>query len=685
MWGVGGIWCLLIQTTIVGIVSSTSNIWILDVDNCLYDEKKLRLKGSGIESQIITNTHEFGQRHFQLSPEECDALYHSYGSSVEGFRHLVRQKKDKEEDEEVSMLKQYYKDAYEPIDMSCLLYGDKSISTSGSSTTGYSHEEKQNKTRNLYQLLKALTTSQKKQIIYLASNSPSHHVRKVLVALGLTDIPFKGILTPDTVSSSNDIPFPTKSIPRLFYQSILDQKKKCILLDDSKFNIQTAKKECNIDGIQINHEETTLEVGLLQAMKCLDPDFTFSDSKYLQDKNRIDEQSINVAVWNQLGKQLARRMATTKNDVLMIVDVGAGLLSMLKLILNGSSSQQKCNKESLLSNLAKDKDHPIKVKELIYTAFEPNIQLLEGCRSTLKQLGFTENETTKEKSFEFSLRNKENVKVTVHLHFQDFQDSQNNDYATYPDLIVGCCFADLFGNPHDLVKSLYHHFTINCKGATANDDENNNIKKIEDVLVYFPITFTGTTQFFPPKPVSTATSNSDSGIIPSDTTAFQMYADALEKQLDHNLDPQKLIDAMEAYGGILLSNGPSKWMIDPTKNEYMWNAMMYFFGLSAAPTIIQKGYDATGWIQRARTTKPSIQVSNQDLLFSIPASLSYNVTSNSQTMLSDDNNSNNDSTTIVEEIEFQSPYKVGKTVKEWKTTSNETHLRSGEVESKSLS
>ena len=161
--------------------NANNDVWILDVDNCLYCERELV---KGIESQIISNTHEFGKRHFHLNPKQCDELYRSHGSSIEGFRSILRRRQDNHnnnknnnidlDEKEYFMLKQYYQQVYNPIDMSSLLlqhyqkYNNhpttkiledtkdesSSSTTTTSVTTGYSHEKKQQR-RNLHKLIKA--------------------------------------------------------------------------------------------------------------------------------------------------------------------------------------------------------------------------------------------------------------------------------------------------------------------------------------------------------------------------------------------------------------------------------------------------------------------------------------------------------------------------------------------------
>jgi hypothetical protein len=95
-----------------------------------------------------------------------------------------------------------------------------------------------------------------------------------------------------------------------------------------------------------------------------------------------------------------------------------------------------------------------------------------------------------------------------------------------------------------------------------------------------------------------------------------MYRDHLETEYGHNTDVFKILNAFERFGMKLISDGPSNWEIDPERSSYLWQTLLYFFGLCAAPELLKSGWDSKGWIERARVKKPIIRVSNKDLLFS---------------------------------------------------------------------
>jgi hypothetical protein len=163
-------------------------------------------------------------------------------------------------------------------------------------------------------------------------------------------------------------------------------------------------------------------------------------------------------------------------------------------------------------------------------------------------------------------------------------------------------------DPYELVPSLIRRFHL--QGSR------------QDTLLYFPITFCGTTQFMIPQPFETDPAASAN--IPSDTLAFQLYSRALSETLGHNLDHRLLIQAMEDYGFTVASKGRSNWNIDASSHSYLYETMLYFFGSSAGPELLEEGWDAGAWIQRARANRPTIIATNTDILFKVAQMTSSN-------------------------------------------------------------
>ena len=271
-------------------------------------------------------------------------------------------------------------------------------------------------------------------------------------------------------------------------------------------------------------------------------------------------------MWDQLAKQLAFLLQSSAHGVLRIADLGAGMLSMLELLLHGGGVDDH-EKQSMLDLVDKYLDTDQQLLKVEYIAYESNLNLVEGCKQRQFRMGFQEVKAdANEDALSFKLERSEftcGIEVTVHLHLINFQDEQmaQNDF----DLIIGCCFADLF-DPGQLVLSL-QRFAL---GGSPP-------------LVYLPITFSGITQFNPSHPAVPSPGQLNR-LIPSDTTAFRMYSESLANH-GHNLDPSRIVSKVCSHGGSLISKGSSDWMISPTSNRRMWESMMKRKNLVNAPML----------------------------------------------------------------------------------------------------
>ena len=716
---------------------------VIDVDNTLYSERDLLSSSSsssvwkqGIESQIIRNTHLFGLNHFNLTSDQCDELYKKHGSTVEGLRHLLRSG-DLVGNEEI-ILARFYKEVYDAIDFRCL-YGldhddgvdnkidyDNSQGGSDNVRSGYDHGHALQKRRALAEFLKSICDAHP---VYLASNSPKGHVERVLNGMGLRGVKFAGILSPDSDycylkaekednGEANIICFPTKNLPRQFFKHVSDrhpiQSNRIILLDDSLHNIQKAET-IGFQGIHINGQSAsnnysarTLEEGLAEALghilppnsvdisdegsnadsscesKELSPQtssFTFSDVKYLRAKNKVDINSIDPHVWEQLARQLSSRILQKGDGVLRLADLGAGMLSMMELVIlgGGNGDREKPSLFSLIldflkSNYGNGDDAAPAFTKVEYYAYESNLSLLEGCRERLQKLGFEEDGSSLENGLLFKREFKHqplptdnadgmpispmNIEMIIHLRPMDFQNDQDPPNAL--DLIIGCCFADLF-DPDQLALAL---------SRFARVSDSRNLTKLSP-LVYFPITFAGITQFSPSLPLESSES-SRCQWIPSDTTAFRVYSESLSGH-GHNLDPSRIVDAIRNHGGSLIAQKSSDWNIHPDVDGYLWATMIYFFGMSGAREMTKHHLDAAGWIKRSRFYRRPIIVSNVDLLFHL---IDNNVETASKGV---DGTNNNSANVSMQEIQFVSPYNVTTITKVW-DTKNPNHLSPDQVE-----
>lgn len=494
--------------------------------------------------------------------------------------------------------------------------------------------------------------------LHLASNSPLYHVQRVIQASGLASIPWTRVWTPDGNTANLKTSFPTKLHPQDFYcgSDFFRRPDSVSVLDDSLAMLQAMANasENLIQTIRINSCSSNINDGLPlseamgMAMGWQSSTFQFDDVRYLQSKNVIDRESIHRETWMKLIDELTLLLVEdaqslehegidspehTSSVPLTIVDLGAGILPMLRLILMGSSdsnnADEKCennpNEDRLPSIITSIRQRGVAIEHIQYYAYEPNQGLESSCVEQLYFLGFglqSSQHTDNGKEMIFTRhpkRNEQHQQPTIYvtLRFWDFQrESLNNGNqhdqrksVLYPHLIVGCCFADLL-EPYDLSSSIMRCFL----------SESPNLSTRSHAMVYFPITFAGVTQFLPPQPFESARtgSNDVSAMLPSDTKAFALYSKALVEKSGHNLDPDKIALAMAAYGATMIGRGRSDWVIDPHTNQYMWNTMLYFFGTLAGPALQADRWDAQRWLDRARQKLPKIHASNLDLLFRMP-------------------------------------------------------------------
>ena len=148
-------------------VPASNHIIVLDIDGTLYGAE------SGIEQQIVANIHRFALSTCQVTPEESDELHRKYGATIAGLKAEKSISKDLE--------RRFYREVYSAIDYSGLLKSD-----AGGDTSGYKHSS------SLRHLL--LRSGAR---LAIASNSPSWHVKRVLAALGLSNIQWCAVITPD--------------------------------------------------------------------------------------------------------------------------------------------------------------------------------------------------------------------------------------------------------------------------------------------------------------------------------------------------------------------------------------------------------------------------------------------------------------------------------------------------------
>jgi len=698
-------------------------------------------------------------------------------------------------DEETNLLQEFYKQVYSSIDTTALQLQQLQAS-SFQDNTGYTHTTTTSYSRVTPTVLHYLQNSP--HPIYIASNSPLFHVKKVLRSLGISDVSiFRGMLTPDSPlvqpslegKEEDEVCFPTKSQhPKQFYSTLLSkyptETHDIVLIDDSISSLKGAQN-VGIRGIRISSTEeeeeeekndnlqvcTSLEdaiTSFISPQEDNDKGYTFSQVKYLKSKNVVDAQSINAHVWNTLASELASSLLKDgKNEggkngaLLRIADVGAGVLSMLKFMMHGGGNnvygcendeeQMEKNLESLFDILLRKLEIPNDnhahtknnsessskgtLKQIQYDAYESNVHLMGACRQVLQELGFVQigvggigrskeqegegskkdgpiaifrrKPTSSSPSLSSSMtqnlkrRPSDDLDIIVRLFLQDFTTTSSSTIDTFtivngeegtiennssfssssPHLIVGCCLADLF-HPTDLTRSIFKFANFIGK----NDNTNKQERKNDDVLLYFPITFAGTTSFYPPKPFGISSTKSNNNgknsmmMVPSDTVAFHFYSHLLSTKYRHNLNPSIIVSTMKKFNWKTIASGASHWSINPIKHAYLWNTMIYFFkSTGLLLELMNYGWDGIGWFERIfeRDVLPDICASNVDLLFRYAISSeksSYSTSSSPEKQTKQDEihennamrNKQDEAITTVGEIQFVSPRNVTKITKLWK-------------------
>jgi threonine dehydrogenase-like Zn-dependent dehydrogenase len=567
----------------------------LDVDNTLYREKEL---SKGIEAQIVRGIKEFCHEECQLSGSQADALFHKFGSTEEGLRRTLW--KNATTTGLRNFLQNYYETCYAKVDVAGLLPGGPGLGAA----TGYSHAMAQR--RLVRQALEASPSH-----LVLASNSPAFHVRKVVQALGLCRVfaEKRDLLTPDhprpfDKKSSKEVVFPTKMSPLAYFGPQNLSRDQMVLLDDSSTNLQSVDRLMRTYRVD---EHQSLSEALARTWGWLDEDYVFSSVDYLRCKNVVDEQSLHRVTWNTMLDGVVTELSQRSEAApLTIVDVGAGMLSMHRLLLRQNSAEDLPSIWTTLQTKQLSK----KVSQIHYIAYEPNQELKQSCVDYLLESGYSAEEELvwdtgdgqhHVRELIFTIQTSDQLKVKVSLRFWDYREQVKTNVSPSPDLIVGCCFSDLIA-PDELVRSVLRCFMTKPESFQSS------------ALLYFPITFWGVTQLLPSSPAATI----EKQTTPSDTQAFQLYGKVLDEEFGHHLQPSKLVEAVQDHGGDLLAQGPSDWKIDPQKHGYLWRTMMYFFATAVAPSLQASGFDAAQWIRRAWTLRPSIRASNVDLLLKLP-------------------------------------------------------------------
>lgn len=104
-----------------------NRLFLIDCDNTLYRQ-------TSIESQIVSNIHQYCLEHYQISASKADSLHRSYGSTIEGLSDPATFNLS------LSQTSDFYRSVYSSIDYHSLL----PVNSQRQSLTGYSAHSSRN-------------------------------------------------------------------------------------------------------------------------------------------------------------------------------------------------------------------------------------------------------------------------------------------------------------------------------------------------------------------------------------------------------------------------------------------------------------------------------------------------------------------------------------------------------------
>ena len=324
--------------------------------------------------------------------------------------------------------------------------------------------------------------------------------------------------------------------------------------------------------------------------------------EYLEAKNKVDAESFNQPVVAEMRSRLRQRLSDERfyDREHLVLDIGAGLLSMLEPVLAVYRDVVSATKGDAKAQ---------RVPRIIYVAFESNPLLLERTRERLLKMGLQEDTSDiRQELSRFPVRTfvgtADRTELRVNIAAMDFMSADAVEYLSLSfgrnrvlDLVVGCCVADLLA-PEALVAQLVE---------AASDG---------GALVYLPITFAGATS------VSQTVLNAD-----SDRRVFGAYHRHL-RDLGHFLEPSVLRDALVRSGCSLLhpegggaAMQRSDWKVSFAAHPHMWRCLCRFLAMGTAMEMGAgaNGVDLREWFQALHEKRPDVICRNEDLIFEIPA------------------------------------------------------------------
>lgn len=558
-----------------------TEVLVLDVDGTLYEDD------CSIETQIKDNCHKFAYDKYGLDTNEAQAMHYKWGATIRGIVESGYERN--------ATYTNYYNQVYPHLDMGRLR---KYSSSEPGQSTGYNHGAELQKKR----VLRSLHFL--KNPIVVASNSPIFHVKRAFTRLGLAKLNASAFITPER---RGGIIKTEAAFWNPLFALYPQNEYQCTLVDDNALNVKLAK-DLGMNAIRIT-ENTSLADAILSFVhkgSISTGDFEFTDTKYLAAKNALDDKSFNKNVLERLKKELALQINTKKSA--KIVDLGAGTLSMLSMLLNRVFSET-CSVP----------------KNLVYIAFESNAALQQATFLRLIALGFHEVSFDRSRAdidAMYSIRQfcgrVGSMDVTVYYANMDFMSTEAISLTRYLlpsidesestecysksfsgiDLICGCCLADL------VPPSAFANQLIELAGDRGG-------------LLYMPITFAGITKLF-------RTPSESSKLSKQDDLVMSMYHNHLI-DMGHHLSPTILAHTLADYGCKILVDGPdvaSPWVIRRDEDKYMFDCMLRFIALGTTFSFIgSEELDICEWFKSLHadiSMLTAFEIENVDMLCQLP-------------------------------------------------------------------
>eukprot|EP00928_Gymnodinium_smaydae_P039506 TRINITY_DN26984_c0_g2_i1.p1 TRINITY_DN26984_c0_g2~~TRINITY_DN26984_c0_g2_i1.p1 ORF type:complete len:912 (+),score=94.85 TRINITY_DN26984_c0_g2_i1:392-2737(+) len=279
---------------------------------------------------------------------------------------------------------------------------------------------------------------------WIASNSPLQFVHRVLRMLGLDPLKFH-IVSPTSASAWSNKPSET-------YYDRLPRMNAC-LFDDSMVNCLGAEAV----GLPAKHIDGSADVigEVADWLGVVPKTWRLPKRQHLRAKEIVDLRSLSSEVLAELQTYLTREAesvsARGSGDPLRVLDVGAGQLSMLQVVIGAV------------------KHSPMTIE---YVAADTDAALLEAAAERL-QLEFGAKSTSCPHTWSLELHGHQ---VKVELRHADVIHVLQEQVAIPYNLIVGCSILDLV-DVREVAAALR--------------------KQHADTLLYFPINYVGLTNFEP--------------------------------------------------------------------------------------------------------------------------------------------------------------------------------------------